>query len=413
MADQAPPPDDPHLFEDLFENAPCGYVAMTPDGRIARSNRLFSTWVGIDSAALVGRRFSELLNIAGRVYYETHFAPLLRMQGSFNEVALNIARADGTTLPVLVNAVERRDDAGQPRSIWLNIFNAVDRRRYESELLKTREALRVMTETQEVRIEEGVAKRLELEGALRQGQKMIVVGQLTAGLAHDFNNILTSVSGSFEIMERRIQQGRNDEVAPYVQAGKDSVRRAIALAARLLAFSRKQDAVPVSVDINAVVAGMEDLVKRTVGAKIEVRLHLAPGPAISTLDVNQLESALLNLSVNARDAMAAGGTLRIETRHEAIDPARGSVLAVEPGDYNVLRVEDTGVGMSKEVASHVLEPFFTTKAANEGTGLGLAMVFEFTRQALGALRIDSRLGEGTAVILYLPASPGAVAHASR
>ena len=231
---------------------------------------------------------------------------------------------------------------------------------------------------------------------------MEVVGQLTAGLAHDFNNILVSVSGAFDLMERRIEQGRSDEVAKYIPAGKEAVRRAISLAARLLAFSRKQETLPGPVTVDPVVAGMEDLVRRTVGSRVVVRFDLAARAAKATVDVNQLESALLNLCLNARDAMPHGGTLTIETAIRAFGVDDARALDVPPGSYVVLGVTDTGTGMPEEVASRVLEPFFTTKPEGQGTGLGLAMVFEFTRQALGGLRIDSALGRGTTISLFLP-----------
>ena len=166
-------------LEDLFENAPCGYVSVQADGRIIKSNRTFAVWMGYEHDHLVGRRFQDLLNIAGKIYYETHFAPLLRMQGFFNEVALDIVRMDGAVLPVLVNAVERRDDAGGLRFIRITIFNASDRRRYERELLEARNAaeranaeLRQLNQTLEARVAEAVRERLTAEDALRQAQKM-------------------------------------------------------------------------------------------------------------------------------------------------------------------------------------------------------------------------------------------------
>ena len=385
------PVEDADDLEDLFENAPCGYASARPNGRLSKVNQTLATWTGYAAEQLVGRRFLDLLNIAGKIYYETHFAPLLRMQGFFNEVALDLVRADGTALPVLVNAVARRDEAGELRFIRITVFNATDRRRYERDLLDARRmadkasaALQDLNLTLEARVAERTAQRdrawrlsqellvvalpdgtfesvnpawTELLGwrdeelvgasfvelthpddleaaqaalmevltrpltvphesrfrhkdgsyrwfawtaafedsriyasgrditlereqadALRQSQKMEAVGQLTGGLAHDFNNLLAGIAGSLEMMQNRMRQGRFNDVERYMAAAQGASKRAAALTHRLLAFSRRQTLDPQPTDVNRLVAGMQEMIQRTVGPGIPVEVVGALGP---------------------------------------------------------------------------------------------------------------------------------------
>ena len=241
------------------------------------------------------------------------------------------------------------------------------------------------------------------EEALRQSQKMEAVGQLTGGIAHDFNNLLQGITGSLEIIQRRIAEGRLDDVERFMTGATNAANRAAALTHRLLAFSRRQPLDPRAVEINPLLASMEDLLRRTIGERIEFRF--APGGDLwlTRCDPNQLENAVLNLVINARDAMPNGGKLTIETCNAPLDdPDLASQRDILPGEYVCLCVTDTGSGMSTEVIAKAFEPFFTTKPIGQGTGLGLSMIYGFARQSEGFARIFSEVGRGTTLKLYLP-----------
>ncbi len=400
-------------LEDLFDNAPCGYVSAGSDGRITKANLTFATWLGRDRSDLVGRRFQEFLNIAGKIYYETHFAPLMRMQGFFNEVALDFTRPDGSTLSVLVNALERRDETGALRFVRFTIFNASDRRRYERELLEARRAaekasiqLLELNRTLEKRIAEAVEARLQTEAALHQVQKMEAVGQLTGGIAHDFNNMLAVVVAALDLMERRLAKG--DDVSQYLAAARDGAARAASLTKRLLAFSRQQPLLPEPLDANDMVAGMSELLSRTLGQTVQLQTVLAGALWKVHADKSLLENAILNLAINARDAMPEGGRLTIETANGHLDDTHSDQREVQPGEYVVVAVTDTGTGMSSEVMAKAFDPFFTTKGPGNGTGLGLSQVFGFVKQSGGHIKIYSEQGQGTSIKIYLPRLGGAL-----
>ncbi|WP_425248517.1 ATP-binding protein [Chelativorans salis] len=399
-------------LEDLFDNAPCGYVSAGPDGRITKANRTFATWLGRERSEFVGRRFQDFLNIAGKIYYETHFAPLMRMQGFFNEVALDLVRADGSRLPVLVNAVERRDEKGALRFVRITIFNASDRRRYERELLEARRSaenanaeLQELNRTLEERIAEAVEARMKSEAALRQAQKLEAVGQLTGGIAHDFNNMLAVILSALNLLERRLAKG--EDISQYIAAANDGASRAAALTQRLLAFSRQQTLAPEPLYANQMVAEMSDLLRRTLGGTVRLETVLAGGLWQVLTDKNALENAIFNLAINARDAMPQGGRLTIETANSHLDEAYGAEHDVKPGQYVMVAVTDTGTGMTSDVMAKAFDPFFTTKGPGKGTGLGLSQVFGFVKQSGGHIKIYSEIGQGTSIKIYLPRYYGA------
>ena len=252
-----------------------------------------------------------------------------------------------------------------------------------------------------------ITERKHLEEQLRQSQKMEAVGQLTGGLAHDFNNLLAGISGSLELLQVRVSQGRTGDLDRYLSAAQGAAKRAAALTHRLLAFSRRQTLDPKAINVNRLVAGMEDLVRRTVGPAVTVEVAGAGGLWTVQVDPNQLESALLNLCINARDAMPDGGRLTIETCNRWLDERSARDQQLPPGQYISLCVSDTGTGMSAEVIARAFDPFFTTKPIGMGTGLGLSMIYGFARQSGGHVRIYSELGHGSMVCIYLPRHFGA------
>nr|WP_206046076.1 PAS domain-containing protein [Novosphingobium panipatense] len=304
-------------------------------------------------------------------------------------------RADGRYADVLDRGYVLRDMAGTPLRMVGAMLDVSDRKAIERQLESDRQRL-----TEEVQVT--TAERDKAEEALRQSQKMEAVGQLTGGLAHDFNNLLTGISGALEMMQVRIAQGRVAEIDKYSVAAQGAVRRAAALTHRLLAFSRRQTLDPKPTSVNRLIFDLEELVRRTVGPQIEVETVGKAGLWMTLVDPNQLENALLNLCINARDAMPDGGRITIETANRWLDHAASRERDLEPGQYISISVTDTGSGMSPEVISRAFDPFFTTKPIGEGTGLGLSMIYGFARQSGGHVRIQSEVGMGTTMSIYLP-----------
>ncbi|MFK3795818.1 MULTISPECIES: response regulator [unclassified Pseudomonas] len=263
--------------------------------------------------------------------------------------------------------------------------------------------LRRLNETLEQQVEERTSQLRHNEEVLRQSQKMEAVGQLTGGIAHDFNNMLTGIIGSLELLRRRIAKGRTDDLDGLIDLGVTSANRAAALTHRLLAFSRRQSLDSKPVEMNGLVISMGELLHRSVNESVSLDMCLAPDLWTAEADPNQLESALLNLVLNARDAMPGGGMLMIETFNRKLDPAFTNAYEnLLPGDYVVLSVTDTGSGMPENVVSRAFDPFFTTKPIGQGTGLGLSMIYGFAKQSRGHVAIESQVGHGTTVQLFLP-----------
>ena len=286
------------------------------------------------------------------------------------------------------------------------------RRQYEArdrliDLSNSERRLQSTLETLEQQVEERTAQLRHNEEALRQSQKMEAVGQLTGGIAHDFNNMLTGIIGSLELLRRRLARGRTDDLDSLIDLGVTSANRAAGLTHRLLAFSRRQSLDSKAVQMNDLVQSMGELLQRSLNESIQLDMRLHKQLWVAEADPNQLESALLNLVINARDAMPDGGNLVVETGNQVLDRDYTATYSnLEPGDYVVLSVTDNGCGMPESVINRAFDPFFTTKPIGQGTGLGLSMIYGFSKQSGGHVSIDSKIDEGTTVKLYLPRFQG-------
>jgi signal transduction histidine kinase/DNA-binding response OmpR family regulator len=310
-----------------------------------------------------------------------------------------VRQDDGVFRWVEANGRVEQDETGQATRFPGVLIDIDHRRAIEA-------ALRQLNQDLETRVQLAIAQREQAEDALRQSQKMEAVGQLTGGIAHDFNNLLTGISGSLQMLDTRIAQGRLDAAPRYIDAAQGAAKRAAALTQRLLAFSCRQTLDPKPTNLNRLISDMEELVRRTTGPNIDVEVVGAAGLWPIMIDQNQLENALLNLCINARDAMPDGGRLTIETANLWLDAESGLARDTPPGQYVSLCVADTGIGMSKETIDRIFEPFFTTKPLGQGTGLGLSMIYGFIRQSNGYVRVYSEPGQGTTMCLYLPRLAG-------
>ncbi|MEX2469692.1 MAG: PAS domain S-box protein [Pseudohongiellaceae bacterium] len=312
------------------------------------------------------------------------------------DIEFRIRRADGSYRWFKTRATPIYGDDGAIAE-WFGTCTDIE------DIVQAREMLSQSAEELGQRVEAEVAARREAEDALRQSQKMEAVGQLTGGIAHDFNNLLQGITGSLDLLQRRVSQGRYAELDRFINGAMTSTSRASALTHRLLAFSRRQPLDPRPVRTNSLVASMEDLLRRTLGERVELELVLAGGLWQTRCDPNQLESAILNLAINARDAMPDGGKLIIETCNAHLDQAYADQHPeVKSGQYVCVAVTDTGVGMDADTMKKAFEPFFTTKPIGQGTGLGLSMIYGFARQSEGHAKLYSQLGQGTTSKLYLP-----------
>ncbi|HEX6958640.1 MAG TPA: response regulator [Ferrovibrio sp.] len=320
-------------------------------------------------------------SLLGTVYLRTLIEPIGRRLVRYGVVALLVTMA---SLVVAVLGVAHRA---------LTRANAELGSR-ASDLAEANRKLRIQIE-----------QRQEAEEALRQSQKMEAIGQLSGGIAHDFNNLLTIIGGNLELLRKRIKEGRTD-VMRYVDLAAEGVNRASNLTQRILAFSRRQPLSPKPVDLSRLVVGMEQLLRHSVGELVTVETRLE-ADWWTLCDVNQMENVILNLAINARDAMPAGGRLIIETANLPAEAGADAFAEIAPGDYVRLSVIDTGTGMPEEVRLKAIDPFFTTKPQGQGTGLGLSMIFGYTKQSNGFMQIESALGEGTTVTILMPRHQGA------
>ncbi|WP_238193033.1 hybrid sensor histidine kinase/response regulator [Methylobacterium frigidaeris] len=344
------------------------------DATIEAVNPAWTSLLGWGERDLVGGAFMDLV-------HPDDVAATLAEVGKLSE---------GLTTLRFVNRYRHKDGSYR----WLswtavpaeNLIHAVGR-----DITAEKEAAQALADTEE---------------ALRQSQKMEAVGQLTGGIAHDFNNLLTGITGSLELMQTRMSQGRLTDLDRYMAAAQGASKRAAALTHRLLAFSRRQTLDPKPTDVNALIHGMEELIRRTVGPSVHIEVVGSAGLWSALVDSSQLENALLNLCINARDAMPDGGRITVETANRWLDDRIARERDMSVGQYLSLCVTDTGTGMTPDVIAKAFEPFFTTKPIGQGTGLGLSMIYGFVRQSGGQVRIYSEVGQGTTVCLYLPRHHG-------
>lgn len=393
--------DSEAQFRVFAQSTPIQIWASWPDGSLYWFNPQVYAYMGVKPGELDGPDgWLERLHPDDRDEAVKAWTDAMA-SGQVYDTEFRMRRHDGVYRAFRIRAEPVHDEDGRITR-WVGTSADIeDFRRQSAELAR-------FNETLEDQVAERTSALMQAEEALRQSQKMEAVGQLTGGIAHDFNNLLAGISGSLELITNRIAQGRHAEVERFTVAAQGAAKRAAALTHRLLAFSRRQTLDPKPTDPNRLIRGMEDLVRRTTGPGIEVEVVAGAGLWPVLIDAHQLENAVLNLCINARDAMPNGGRLTIETGNRWIDARTAKAQDLEPGQYVSICVSDTGTGMAPEVAARAFEPFFTTKPLGEGTGLGLSMIYGFVRQSGGQVRIYSEAGEGAMICLYLPRHLGAV-----
>jgi len=369
-------------LQDLYDHAPCGYHSLGADGTVLRVNETEARWLGYAREELVGRPMAELLSPASRELFTRSFAGF-KDTGTLQDRELELVRRDGTLLPVVVNATAVRDASGRVVMSRSTLLDLTERRRVEAQLEEATERA-------------------------RQAQKLEAVGRLAGSIAHDFNNLLTIILGGSNFLQRSM--GPADPRWADLQDVREAAERAAVLTRQLLTFSRRQAAQPTVVDLNRVVENL-GMVRRLIGEDVELSTRLTRPLGSVWADVGQLEQVIVNLVVNARDAMPDGGRLLLETADVCRAEARRLALPAEH-DWVLLAVHDTGTGMDEATKGRIFEPFFTTKEAGQGTGLGLATVYGIVRGAGGEVRVESRPGEGSHFRLYLPRVEASAAEAT-
>lgn len=357
-------------------------------------------YTGLTSAQTLGRQWANAAHPEDRVslakLWDKSLATLQPLDSQ-----IRLRRHTGVYRWFRVRALCSFGTSGECEQWYGTIEDIDDRMQLEVALRDWNDLLeyRIAKRTEQLEAEQH--ERAVAESKLRQSQKMEAVGQLTGGIAHDFNNLLAGIIGSLELMQRRIDAGRYGELARYNAVAMTSASRAAALTQRLLAFSRQQSLEPELLEPRMVVAGLEEMIRRSVGPSIIVECSFRANERIRC-DLNQLENALLNLSINARDAMPNGGTLSLGVDRCTIEQSSSTEQMMPSGSYVTISVTDSGTGISPDNLSRIFDPFFTTKKIGEGTGLGLSMIYGFTQQSGGQVRVHSSLGVGTTVTMYFP-----------
>ncbi|MET0124906.1 MAG: PAS domain-containing protein [Pseudomonas caspiana] len=369
--------------------------AKDRQGRMLVANRGTTELIGKPPEFYIGKTDLDYLEDKDQARVIMATDQRIMNGGVSEQVEEQVRLADGSAATWLSVKAPLFSDTGEVIGLIGSSIDVTARKKAEA-------AVQDLNLTLEQRIREAIIEREVAEEALRQSQKMEAVGQLTGGIAHDFNNLLAGISGSLELMQMRLGQGRVADVDRYLVVAQGAVQRAAALTHRLLAFSRRQTLAPIPTNVNTLIMGMEELIRRTVGPSVDIQVRADADLWTALIDPAQLENSLLNLCINARDAMPHGGRILIETRNECLDESHDLDPEVQAGEYLSIRVTDSGCGMTAEVAAKAFEPFFTTKPVGEGTGLGLSMIYGFARQSGGQIRIRSEVDQGTTVCLQLP-----------
>ncbi|MFP3371618.1 PAS domain-containing protein [Pseudomonas sp. SIMBA_068] len=366
------------------------------EGRLIVANDGVTRLVGKPPELYLGKTDLEFLEdkAQARQVMETDRHIMHGGKGAL-QIEERVDMPDGTATYWLSVKAPLCDEAGEVIGLIGSSIDVTARRNAEAQLLE-------LNRTLEAKIEQAVAEREAAQAALRQSQKMEAVGQLTGGIAHDFNNLLAGITGSLELIKLRLKQGRIADVERYLTVAQGAAQRAASLTHRLLAFSRRQTLMPVHTDVNTLISEMEELIRRTVGPAIQLKVELHATSSTCLVDPAQVENSLLNLCINARDALEGGGSIAIRTYNEELVQGADLDPELPPGTYFTICVADDGVGMSTQTLTRAFEPFFTTKPVGAGTGLGLSMIYGFAKQSGGQVRIESEAGQGTRVFLQLP-----------
>lgn len=397
----------------LVDNLPVGVSFMDLEGRTVLSNPIYEQFAPrgmIPSKMLARERHYSVVDEAGNSLEAAQYPGRRALSGeAVAGSEFQFTLTSGETRWVRMSATPLYDTQGQIMGAAAAIVDIDAEKRNDMLLRQFNQDLEDQVRARTHALEDALRhlkvqseERARAEDQLRQSLKMEAVGQLTGGIAHDFNNMLTGVIGSLDLMRSRIEKGRYGELGRFMEAAQTSARRAASLTQRLLAFSRRQSLETTNVDVNPLIESLRDLFERSITEQIELTLELHTPLDPARVDLNQLESALLNLAINARDAMPQGGRLSISTRMADVAAETARHHNCAEGRYIAIEVRDTGVGIAPEALNKVFEPFYTTKPIGQGTGLGLSMVYGFVQQSRGFVQLDSQLGKGTAVTLFLP-----------
>ena len=381
-------------FRLFAQTLPNHVWTSSADGRLDWFNDRVYGFSGLTEGELDGAKWTQLVHPDDLPSAATGWAAALQ-SGDAYEIEFRLRRADGVFRWFLARAIPLRDASGRVYR-WIGTNTDIEDQK------ATVAALAELNATLEERVSDRTRELLEREAQLHQAQKMEAVGQLTGGIAHDFNNMLAVVNSAITIVRRQLAKG-NTDVGAMLDAAVDGVERAAGLTARLLAFARQEPLQPAIVDVNALLSGMTDLVQRSLGGAIRFETAMAAELPPVCVDASQLENAILNLAINARDAMPDGGSLTLATDIEIFDKSFVvDTAGIGAGEYVRIAVSDTGAGMTPEVMARAFEPLFTTKPVGKGTGLGLSQVFSFAKQSGGYVKIDSQVGCGTTIQIFLP-----------